>query len=55
VIAAATFVLDDDLVGGGSSDGNGSAGSEAENIRPLRPFPNDQISQHRQETNLLQW
>ena len=43
VVAAATVVLDDDLIGGGTTHRDGLPGDEPEHVGPFGPLPNYQI------------
>ena len=43
VVAAATFVLDDDLVRRRTADRDRLSRHQPEDVAPLRPFANDQI------------
>ena len=46
VVAAAAFVLDDDLVGGRPAHRNRPSGGQTEHVRPLGAFANNQVSLH---------
>ena len=43
VVAAAALVLEHDLVGRRTTDGDGLSGDEPEDVAPFRPFTNDEI------------
>lgn len=47
VVAAATFIFDDDGVGWRAADGDGFAIDEAEYVCPFRAFANNQVGRHR--------
>ncbi len=44
--AAGPFVLDDDLIGRSSANGHRASRHQSEDVRPLGPLANDQVSQH---------
>ena len=46
MVAATTFVFDDNLVGGSTADGHRLTGNEPEDVGPFGTFPNDQIGNH---------
>ena len=47
VVAAATIVFEDDLVGRRTADGRRLSGDEPEDVAPLSTFANDEISEFR--------
>lgn len=46
VVAAAAFVLDDNLIGAGSAHSDGSARHQTENVGPLGTFADHKVCKH---------
>ena len=53
VVPAAAIVFQDDLVGGRTTDGRRLSGDKPEDVAPLSPFANDEISEFRHGISAL--